>query len=76
VCNDLDVTGVEFYLMDFIAGEAHRDPRMPAVERPAVAVCMRPRSTYLHSKPSALFGNTLDVFARVGLELFDARVGR
>lgn len=28
LCNDLGVTGVQFYLMDFVAGEVHRDPRM------------------------------------------------
>jgi aminoglycoside phosphotransferase (APT) family kinase protein len=34
LCNDLDVTGVQFYLMDFVEGEVHRDPRMLEVERP------------------------------------------
>ena len=33
LCNELDVTGVQFYLMDFVAGEVHRDPRMPEVAR-------------------------------------------
>src|SRR5258706_6899849 len=28
LCNDLDVTGVQFYLMDFVDGEVHRDLRL------------------------------------------------
>ncbi len=33
LCNDLDVVGVQFYLMDFVEGEVHRDIRLPAVPR-------------------------------------------
>src|SRR4029079_15479777 len=33
LCNDLDVIGVQFYLMDFVDGEVHRDPRMTDVPR-------------------------------------------
>lgn len=32
LCNDPTVTGVQFYLMDFVEGEVHRDPRLPGVE--------------------------------------------
>ncbi len=31
LCNDLSVIGVQFYLMDFLAGETHRDPALPDV---------------------------------------------
>jgi aminoglycoside phosphotransferase (APT) family kinase protein len=30
-CDDAQVIGVPFYLMDFVAGEVHRDPRMLAL---------------------------------------------
>jgi aminoglycoside phosphotransferase (APT) family kinase protein len=29
LCNDLDVVGVQFYLMDFVEGCVHPDPRLP-----------------------------------------------
>lgn len=32
LCNDLSVTGVQFYLMDFVEGEIHRDPRLTGVQ--------------------------------------------
>lgn len=35
LCNDPSVIGVQFYLMDFIEGETHRDPALPEVARPA-----------------------------------------
>jgi aminoglycoside phosphotransferase (APT) family kinase protein len=31
LCNDLDVVGVQFYLMDFVEGQVHRDIRLPGV---------------------------------------------
>jgi aminoglycoside phosphotransferase (APT) family kinase protein len=31
LCNDLEVTGVQFYIMDFVGGEVHRDPRLTQV---------------------------------------------
>lgn len=31
LCNDMSVIGVQFYLMDFVAGEVHRDPRLTDV---------------------------------------------
>lgn len=39
LCNDLDVIGVQFYLMDFVAGEVHREVALPDVapqRRPAI----------------------------------------
>lgn len=33
LCNDLDVIGVQFYLMDFIDGEVHRHVGLPEVPR-------------------------------------------
>ena len=30
-CEDPEVIGVPFYLMDFVPGEVHRDPRMPGL---------------------------------------------
>ena len=29
LCNDLDVVGVQFYLMEFVEGRVHPDPRLP-----------------------------------------------
>lgn len=34
LCNDLSVTGVQFYLMDFIEGQVHRDPSLPDARKP------------------------------------------
>lgn len=34
LCNDLSVIGVQFYLMDFLDGETHRDPGLPQVPPP------------------------------------------
>lgn len=39
LCNDLDVIGVQFYLMDFVDGEVHREVTLPDVapqRRPAI----------------------------------------
>lgn len=50
LCNDLSVIGVQFYLMDFVEGETHRDPSLPEVARPA---------------RRALFDAALDMLARI-----------
>lgn len=31
LCNDMSVLGVQFYLMDFVEGQVHRDPRLTDV---------------------------------------------
>jgi aminoglycoside phosphotransferase (APT) family kinase protein len=52
LCNDLDVTGVQFYLMDFVSGEVHRDPRMPEMER---------------GRRERLYAAAIDVLAKIHL---------
>jgi aminoglycoside phosphotransferase (APT) family kinase protein len=34
LCNDLDVVGVQFYLMDFVEGRVHADARLPELPVP------------------------------------------
>ena len=62
LCSDLDVIGVQFYLMDYVEGEVHRDPRMPDL---------------VPSQRTALYNVAIDMLARIntldvdGLKLRD-----
>ena len=57
LCEDLNVTGVQFYLMDFVQGDVHRDPRLPGL---------------LPERRAPIYGAAIDMLARIHLVDVDA----
>lgn len=58
LCNDLDVVGVQFYLMDFVEGRVHTDARLP--ELPVAA-------------RAAIYHRAIDMLATIHRTDIDAR---
>jgi aminoglycoside phosphotransferase (APT) family kinase protein len=72
LCNDLDVIGVQFYLMDFVDGQVHREVGLPdvaterrrAVYLAALDVLVAIHRTDIASRGLGDFGRTGNYFER------------